>query len=100
MSLGLVHHLYYGICGGDVIWDEEYGTVLGVLLFWWRRRKFYHVRQLKPATVDPNMPQHVRDAKTVFYNMHLKADCCTGVSSDKEAREYLLKNGFASVPEE
>jgi hypothetical protein len=46
------------------------------------------------------MPQHVRDAKTAFYNMRLKADCCTGISSDEEAREYFLKNGFASVPEE
>eukprot|EP00957_Ditylum_brightwellii_P053805 4076364-Ditylum_brightwellii.AAC.1 len=32
--------------------------------------------------------------------MHLKADCCTGISSDEEAREYFLKNGFTSVPEE
>ena len=64
------------------------------------RQKFHHVRQLKPATGDPNMPQHVRDAKTAFYNMRLKADCCTGLSSDEEAREYFLKNGFASVPEE
>eukprot|EP00957_Ditylum_brightwellii_P123263 9398342-Ditylum_brightwellii.AAC.1 len=46
------------------------------------------------------MPQHVRDAKTAFYNMHLKADCCTGALSDEEAREYFSKNGFASTPEE
>eukprot|EP00957_Ditylum_brightwellii_P038894 2939151-Ditylum_brightwellii.AAC.1 len=45
------------------------------------------------------MPQHVRDAKTLFYNMPLEADCCTGVSSDEEAREYFSKNGFTSVPE-
>eukprot|EP00957_Ditylum_brightwellii_P142327 10843503-Ditylum_brightwellii.AAC.1 len=45
------------------------------------------------------MPQHVKDAKTTFCNMCLKADCCTGVSLDKEAREYFTKNGFASVPD-
>eukprot|EP00957_Ditylum_brightwellii_P092208 7019788-Ditylum_brightwellii.AAC.1 len=38
--------------------------MLSVLLFRWRRRKLHHVRQLKPATGDPHMPQNTRDAKT------------------------------------
>eukprot|EP00957_Ditylum_brightwellii_P092366 7032640-Ditylum_brightwellii.AAC.1 len=37
MSLRLVHHLYYGIYGSDVGWEEEDDTVLGMLLFWRRR---------------------------------------------------------------
>eukprot|EP00957_Ditylum_brightwellii_P161943 12330223-Ditylum_brightwellii.AAC.1 len=89
MNCGLVHHLYYGFCGGDAGREEEDSMMLVVLVV---AAKTCHWK-LKHATTCTGY-------KGFFYNMCLKADCCTGVSLDEEARKYFTKNGFVSVQDE